>query len=273
MATKATRDVIDLYTNNITEYKLVCTDNLAYTDTQYTTDNTDSTFSDTLADATRIEGAIIGVQYPNYGRFTYVTATTSVTTAALTATGTTTMTGAMSISGEITATGELTSAGDWTQNGDTVFNGTVNFNGDVTFGESITIDGINADYADVSEYYAADAEYEPGTVLTVGGDYEVTAATDVGQLCFGIVTTAPALAMNSGIETKGFPVNLALVGRIPAKVYGEVTKGDLLYVSDEPGCLTNINYGYRAVAIALEDGGDSGDTAMIEVAARYQSIG
>ena len=86
---------------------------------------------------------------------------------------------------------------------------------------------LNATYADLAEYYEADAEYEPGTVLEFGGDKEVTIAEDGTIKVAGVVSTNPAYIMNSlclGTHT----VAIALQGRVPTKVRGKIHKGDML---------------------------------------------
>ena len=57
----------------------------------------------------------------------------------------------------------------------------------------------SANYADLAEKYLADAEYETGTVLMVGGEKEVTAA-QVGFRALGAVSANPAYMMNSVLE-------------------------------------------------------------------------
>ena len=84
-----------------------------------------------------------------------------------------------------------------------------------------------AQYADLAEKYVADQEYEPGTVLEFGGEFEVTLAEDGSNRLAGIVSTAPAYLMNS--ECVGTcVVALALQGRAPCKVRGKISKGDML---------------------------------------------
>ena len=84
-----------------------------------------------------------------------------------------------------------------------------------------------AQYADLAENYVADRDYEPGTVLAFGGDFEVTLAEDATRAVAGIVSTTPAYLMNS--ECKGkHVVALALQGRVPCKVRGNIRKGDIL---------------------------------------------
>ena len=87
-----------------------------------------------------------------------------------------------------------------------------------------------ATYADLAEYYSADAEYEPGTVLIFGGSAEVT-TTAIGSdsRVAGVVTTNPAYVMNS--ELTGVRACVALQGRVPVKVLGIIKKGDLITTS------------------------------------------
>lgn len=88
-------------------------------------------------------------------------------------------------------------------------------------------------YADLAENYLADAEYEPGTVLQIGGSAEVTVCdTYESEAVVGVVSTNPAYLMNS--ELFG-GVAIALKGRVPCKVKGPVRKGDILVSSDTAG--------------------------------------
>jgi len=90
-----------------------------------------------------------------------------------------------------------------------------------------------ATYADLAENYLADAEYEPGTVLQIGGNAEVTiCGTYESEAVVGVVSTNPAYLMNS--ELFG-GVAIALKGRVPCKVKGPVCKGDILVSSDTAG--------------------------------------
>ena len=86
---------------------------------------------------------------------------------------------------------------------------------------------LNATYADLAEKYVADAEYAPGTVLELGGEFEVTIAEDGTRRVAGIVTTNPAYSMNNDCQGE-YIANIALQGRVPCKVRGTVRKGDLL---------------------------------------------
>ena len=86
---------------------------------------------------------------------------------------------------------------------------------------------LNSTYADLAEYYEADAMYEPGTVLMFGGDKEVTLAVDATNKIAGVVSTNPAYLMNS-LCIGAYTSAIALQGRVPCRVRGTIHKGDML---------------------------------------------
>jgi len=85
---------------------------------------------------------------------------------------------------------------------------------------------LQATYADLAEYYSADDYYQPGTVLEFGGMFDVTLASDGTNKVAGVVSTEPAYAMNA--KCPGLAVAIALQGRVPCKVRGNIEKGDML---------------------------------------------
>ena len=90
----------------------------------------------------------------------------------------------------------------------------------------------SAQYADLAEKYVTDQTYEPGTVVVVGGDKEATESTTANDhKVLGIISTAPAYLMNNDIEGQ----DVALIGRVPCKVVGDIQRGDLLVTSDVSG--------------------------------------
>jgi len=91
-------------------------------------------------------------------------------------------------------------------------------------------------YADLAERYEADAIYSYGTVVKIGGTKEVT-QTDTAFCSdvFGIVSDNPAFAMNSGAGSQQTHPYIALSGRVPVKVVGNVTKGTRLVTSSIAG--------------------------------------
>lgn len=181
--------------------------------------------------------------------------------------------GVISVSGSVTAnatsggvitgtsvsvTGSVTSGSVSTGN---VNGGNVSVSGDVIAGNSVQTSGIvhlgsnatgnigssssyfdtffgtaiKALYADLAENYAGDRDYAPGTVLSFGGEREVTLSTINGdRRVAGVVSTNPAQLMNSAIDTE-FPIPVALTGRVPCSVVGSVRKGDMM-VSAGNGC-------------------------------------
>lgn len=114
-------------------------------------------------------------------------------------------------------------------------NGTGNIGSSVGYFNTVFAKATSAQYADVAERYVADRSYEPGTVLEIGGILEVTETTAAASTKIaGIVSTAPAVIMNSA-ENSETAVTVALLGRVPCKVVGPISRGDLLCSSDEPG--------------------------------------
>jgi hypothetical protein len=110
-----------------------------------------------------------------------------------------------------------------------------------------------ARYADLAEKYLADAEYEVGTVVVVGGTAEVTASS-YGELAIGVVSANPAFMMNKDLEGGTY---IALKGRVPVKVTGAVKKGDRLVAGDW-GCAQAAADRLDVFAVALESSDDAG---------------
>lgn len=95
----------------------------------------------------------------------------------------------------------------------------------------------SAQYADLAERYHADAEYPVGTVMVIGGTNEVTISTvAMDHRVAGIISGAPAYMMNSEAGDSTSHPYIALRGRVPCRVVGDIQKGDLLGTSDTPGC-------------------------------------
>jgi hypothetical protein len=86
-----------------------------------------------------------------------------------------------------------------------------------------------AEYADLSERHEADAYYEPGTVISLGGTKEITITMDeLSEDVFGVVSTQPALMMNHAAGSDETHPHISMIGRVPVKVIGKVKKGDRL---------------------------------------------
>ena len=118
----------------------------------------------------------------------------------------------------------------------------------------------SAQYADLAEKYLADQDYDVGTVVSVGGDAEVT-ASKFGDRAVGVVSNKPAFMMNSELEGGTY---IALKGRVPVKVTGVVNKGDRLIATDNGTAIRATLHQYSDVfAVALESSRDT-DIKLIE---------
>lgn len=123
-------------------------------------------------------------------------------------------------------------------------------------------------YADLAERYEADAVYEVGTVVVIGGEKEVTVTNSPGDLAVaGVVSKNPAVMMNAEAGNDQTHPFIALKGRVPCKVTGVIKKGDpLVTAKDQPGYATvyldKIDNPAAIFAIAMED---FSGTGVIEV--------
>lgn len=107
-------------------------------------------------------------------------------------------------------------------------NGTGNIGSATGYFNTVFAKATSAQYADLAEIYAADAEYEPGTVLSFGGEQEVTLSTVASDARIaGVVSTNPSYVMNATLDAE-FTAAVALTGRVPTKVTGPVAKGDMM---------------------------------------------
>ncbi len=91
----------------------------------------------------------------------------------------------------------------------------------------------SAQYADLAEIYESDSEYEVGTVVIFGGEKEIT-VSNMGSdpRVAGVISENPAYIMNS----KATGQAVALQGKVPCKVVGQISKGDMLVThSQHPG--------------------------------------
>jgi hypothetical protein len=93
--------------------------------------------------------------------------------------------------------------------------------------------------ADLAEYYEGDKEYDVGTVLVFGGDKEVTISnTKEDYRIAGVVSDTAAYSMYGACP--GHKNLIALQGRVPVRVVGKVSKGDLLTTSSIPGVAVSV---------------------------------
>lgn len=122
-------------------------------------------------------------------------------------------------------------------------------------------------YADVAERYASDSVLEVGDLVRLGGEKEITrTSSDSDADVFGIVSGKPALKMNSDAGDDDTHPYVALLGRVPCKVVGPVSKGQRLVSSDIPGTARGWRGDENPLAIigrALE-AKDTADVGLVE---------
>ena len=122
----------------------------------------------------------------------------------------------------------------------------------------------SAQYADMAEIYSSDVEYEPGTVVKIGGEKEITQTLEHADVeSFGVISSNPAYLMNS--EANGQPV--ALAGRVPVKVVGKIAKGERLVSSDVPGVAWGVadeDVDIKAIIGRSLENKEDGDEGVIE---------
>jgi hypothetical protein len=95
---------------------------------------------------------------------------------------------------------------------------------------------LQATYADLAERYASDRPYNPGTVMVIGGDAEITLCLKRAAVNWaGVISTNPAFKLNGGAGTDATHPYIALTGKVPCLVVGPIKKGDLLVTSTYPG--------------------------------------
>jgi len=119
--------------------------------------------------------------------------------------------------------------------------------------------GIAAEarYADLAEKYTTDQDYVPGTIMMVCShpEHELEPCQSTG-FPVGVVSTAPAFVMNSEADGQA----IALKGRVPVRIVGAVSKGDMIYAGNNGiGTLS----GPYKVGIALESNSNE-DEKLVE---------
>lgn len=133
------------------------------------------------------------------------------------------------------------------------FNDKTLFTEIATFSKVIMGTAYRALSADIAEFYEADEQLKPGTLVCFGGDKEITKAKDEVN---AIVSTDPAYILN---DNKGmeYPTLIALSGRIPVRIKGPVKKFDKVILSDEAGIAIAVdkkdNSCYNVIGRALEE--------------------
>jgi len=138
----------------------------------------------------------IGISAPNGNAYVTVGGTANVLVVSSTGAN---ITGTLGVSGNITG-GNLITGGTLSVTGNIVStgsNGVANIGSATTYFNTVHAKATSAQYADLAENYAADAEYTPGTVLSFGGEHEVTVSTvESDRRIAGVVSTNPSYMMN-----------------------------------------------------------------------------
>ena len=122
----------------------------------------------------------------------------------------------------------------------------------------------SAQYADVAERFEADAPMATGAVVEVGGSAEITETTsELSDNVFGVISDQPAYAMNAAAGNSDSHPFVAMTGRTPVRVTGEVTKGQRLVSSSVKGCARAAATGetispFHVIGRALESSTDAG---------------
>lgn len=135
--------------------------------------------------------------------------------------------------------------------------GTITGNWSLTTGSRLL-----ATYADLAERFAADQEYDPGTVVELGGDKEITAVQyELSEDVFGVVSDTAAYLMNAFAGDDQSHPAIAISGRVQVKVTGKVRKGQRLVSAGngvaraaKPGEATAFNVIGRSLVDKTDDG-------------------
>jgi len=116
---------------------------------------------------------------------------------------------------------------------------------------------LEAEFADLAEIYRSDCMLTPGDVVTIGGAYEITLNTDeASENVFGVISTEPGLLLNASEKQLELHFPVALAGKVPCKVVGQVKKGQRLVSSHIAGvavAATGTESNLAIIGRALED--------------------
>jgi hypothetical protein len=158
---------------------------------------------------------------------------TATNVVAQTANITSIIAGNLTVSGNVTFTGNVNLPVEPVQifSSDIVPSANLSYNlGSATsWWNNIYGTSIHAQYADLAERFESDADYEPGTVVELGGVAEVTRVVDeLSDSVFGVISTNAAFVMNSKAGNNSTHPPVAVQGRVPVKVIGKIRKGDRL---------------------------------------------
>jgi hypothetical protein len=122
----------------------------------------------------------------------------------------------------------------------------------------------SAQYADIAERFAADAPMTEGAVVMLGGAQEITeTAEELCEKVFGVISSKPAYMMNAGAGNNESHPFVAMTGRTPVRVIGQVNKGDRIVSSSVKGTARAAKTGesinpFHVIGRALESKSDAG---------------
>ncbi len=139
----------------------------------------------------------------------------------------------------------------YTKNGGEQYFYTMDSKGTIT-GKYFNGESMSAFCADLAEYYIADERYDPGTLVRIGGEKEITRAS-IGGFFYGVISTAPAYEMNTAIRDRKNALPVALAGRVPVLVTGMIDKGDPVTISEISGVARKAEGGERHIGFSLEN--------------------
>ena len=130
--------------------------------------------------------------------------------------------------------------------------GSITGNWTLTTGSRLT-----ATYADLAERFSADDIYEPGTVVELGGEAEITAVKyELSEDVFGVISDNMAFLMNNGAGDNDTHPAVAMTGRVRVKTLGIVRKGQRLVSAGEGyarAADTGESTAFNVIGRALED--------------------
>lgn len=160
---------------------------------------------------------------------------------------------AVALDGSNTMTGDLIPQADSTHD-----IGSATFKWANVYADTLNGTAVEALYADLAERFEADASYEVGTVVALGGAKEVTATAEEGSTeVFGVVSGKAAYLMNARAGDNSTHPAIAMTGRVPVRVVGTVLKGQRLISSSIPGVAraaqTDEVNSFNVIGRALED--------------------
>lgn len=160
---------------------------------------------------------------------------------------------AVALNGSNAMTGDLLPSADSTHD-----IGSATFKWANVYADTLNGTAVEALYADLAERFEADASYEVGTVVALGGAKEVTATVEEGSTeVFGVVSGKAAYLMNARAGNNSTHPAIAMTGRVPVRVVGTVLKGQRLISSSIPGVAraaqTDEVNSFNVIGRALED--------------------